>query len=58
MLEPWIIEEIKRKQKTEIDDRPQLEIYIEDDWMPKKKIIDDNDYKSKIITIDLDISED
>jgi len=56
MYDELIIEEIKRKQKTEIDDRPQLEIYIEDDWVPRKKIIDD-DYKSKIITIDLDISE-
>ncbi len=56
MYDELIIEEIKRKQKTEIDDRPQLEIYIEDDWLPRKKITDD-DYKSKIITIDLDISE-
>jgi hypothetical protein len=57
MYDELIIEEIRRKQKIEEDKRPQLEISIEDDWRPNKKI-DDDEYKSKVITIDLNVEDD
>lgn len=57
MYDELIIEEIKRKQRIEEDKRPQLELPIEDDWKPNKKNIID-DYKSKVITIDLNLDDD
>ena len=58
MIDLWIINEIQKRERQQIqkDDRPQLEIEIEE-RLPNKKIIED-EYKSKIITIDLDLNED
>lgn len=58
MYDELIIEEIKRKQRIEEEKRPQLELPLEEYWIPNKKIHHDDDWKSKIITIDLDISQD
>ena len=59
MYDDWIINEIQKreKQKIEQDDRPQLEIEI-DDRLPNKPPSYEDEYKSKVITINLDISED
>jgi hypothetical protein len=57
MYDELIIEEIKRKQRIENEKRPQLELPLDDYWNPNKKNHHNDDYKSKIITIDLDISE-
>ena len=58
MIDLWIINEIQKRERQQIekDDRPQLEIEIEE-RLPNKKIIED-EYKSKVITIDLDLNED
>jgi hypothetical protein len=58
VIDLWIINEIQKRERQQIekDDRPQLEIEIEE-RLPNKKIIED-EYKSKVITIDLDLNED
>lgn len=59
MYDDLIIAEIikREKQKIEREDRPQLEIEI-DDRLPNKPPSYEDEYKSKIITIDLNIDDD
>ncbi len=59
MYDDLIIAEIikREKQKIEREDRPQLEIEI-DDRLPNKPHSNEDEYKSKVITIDLNIDDD
>lgn len=40
MLEPWLIEEIRKQKKPVVEERPQLPIPLPPEEDPKRKHID------------------
>ena len=59
MLEDFIIEEIKKRNKViEVDNpRPQLELEIDYPIPTRNSKLPEDDWYGKVITIDLDIED-
>lgn len=59
MLEDFIIEEIKkRNKKAEVDNpQPQVELEIDYPNPTRNSKLPEDDYHGKVITIDLDIED-